>query len=55
MVKVLRPLLPNGIKDQFAYHLLRKAFRDTTVDRLLLNLEAGENTTTVPIKDDNAF
>ena len=43
MVKVLRPLLPNGLKDHFAQHLLRKAFRDTTVDRLLLNLDAGDD------------
>jgi hypothetical protein len=41
MVKVLRPLLPKGLKDNFAHHLLRKAFRDQTVDRLLLNLELG--------------
>jgi hypothetical protein len=46
MVKVLRPLLPNGLKDKFAQHLLRKAFRDTTVDRLLLNLEVSEDTDT---------
>jgi hypothetical protein len=46
MVKVLRPLLPNGLKDRFAHHLLRKALRDTTVDRLLLNLEAQDSTRT---------
>jgi hypothetical protein len=44
MVKVLRPLLPKGLKDNFAHHLLRKAFRDETVDRLLLNLELGLET-----------
>ncbi len=44
MVKVLRPLLPNGLRDKFAHHLLRKAFRDATVDRLLLNLEVTTNT-----------
>lgn len=47
MVKVLRPLMPNGLKDKFAYHLLRKSLRDKTVDRLLLNLEeGGEDTAT---------
>jgi hypothetical protein len=44
MVKVLRPLLPKGLKDNFAHHLLRKAFRDQTIDRLLLNLEFGPET-----------
>jgi hypothetical protein len=44
MVKVLRPLLPNGLKGEFAHHLLRKAFRDATVDRLLLNLEVCDDT-----------
>jgi hypothetical protein len=47
MVKVPRPLLPNGLKDQFAQQLLRKAFRDTTADRLLLNLgDRDEGTST---------
>jgi hypothetical protein len=49
MVKVLRPLLPNGLKDKFAQHLLRKAFRDTTVDRILLNLEVLGNTDTAQL------
>ena len=46
MVKVLRPLLPKGLKDKFAHHLLRKAFRDTTLDRLLLNLEVQDDQAT---------
>ena len=39
MVKQLRPLVPTGLKDGFATHLLRKSFRDHTLDRLLLNLD----------------
>jgi hypothetical protein len=39
MVKHLRPLVTNGLKDQFATHLLSKVFRDYTLDRLLLNHE----------------
>jgi hypothetical protein len=39
MVKQLRPLVTNGLKDKFATHLLRKAFRDYTIDRLLVNLD----------------
>ena len=47
IVKFLRPLLPTGLKDDFAKHLLRKACRDTTVDRFLLNLEVQCNHTSV--------
>jgi hypothetical protein len=32
------------LKHNFAHHLLRKAFRDTTVDRLLLNVDDREDT-----------
>ena len=38
MVKKLRPLVPNGLKDRFATHLLAKAFRDYTLDRVMRNL-----------------
>jgi hypothetical protein len=48
MVKVLRPLLPKGLKDKFAQHLLQKAFRDTTVDRLLVNLDCRDDLNTAP-------
>jgi hypothetical protein len=52
MVKVLRPLLPNGLKDQFAQQLLRKAFRDTTADRLLLILGDGDEGTSTRYSED---
>jgi hypothetical protein len=39
MVKKLRPLVPNGLKDRFATHLLAKAFRDYTLDRVMRNLD----------------
>ena len=42
IVKVLRPLVPKGLKDNFAKHLLRKALRDKTLDRLLSNLECDQ-------------
>jgi hypothetical protein len=37
MVKQLRPLVPNGLKDRFATHLLAKAFRDYSLTRVLQN------------------
>jgi hypothetical protein len=37
MVKLLRVLVPNGLKDLFATHLLHKAFRDYILDRFLPN------------------
>ena len=38
MVKRLRPLVPNGLKERFATHLLTKAFRDYTLERVMINL-----------------
>jgi hypothetical protein len=35
MVKQLRPLVPNGLKNRFATHLLNKVFRDYSLDRIL--------------------
>lgn len=38
MVKQLRPLVPNGLKNRFATHLLNKAFRDYSLDRMVRHL-----------------
>jgi len=42
IVKVLRPLVPKGLKANFAKHLLRKALRDKTLNRLFSNLECNQ-------------
>jgi hypothetical protein len=39
MVKVLRPLVPRGLKPHFATHLLRKVLRDNSLDRIMQNLD----------------
>ncbi len=44
MVKVLRPLVPRGLKPNFATHLLRKVLRDSTLDRIMQNLDTNERT-----------
>jgi hypothetical protein len=43
MVKLLRILVPNGLTDLFATHLLRKSFRDSTLDRFLCNQEYDQD------------
>jgi hypothetical protein len=42
MVKVLRPLVPRGLKPHFVTHLLRKVLRDRTLDRIMQNLDTKD-------------
>ena len=51
MVKVLRPLVPRGLKPHFATYLLQKVLRDNTLNRIMQNLDGNE----VPSACDTEF
>jgi hypothetical protein len=57
MVKVLRPLVPRGLKPNFATHLLQKVMRNSTLDRIMNNIDTSEtvaeNETGGDIEDNN--